>query len=688
MKKPKYSDPLTSAADLARLAKRDPRALSNPNMPAETLLTSAEWYPVEVERNPALGIISLDDPVLYDELQHTIVKGWRDRMVTRLSEKHKRFLAIDCAGHVLPPVTRNPSVAHHAVEAAKQFMQGKISDEVLKVAGLAARAEADALVQAADDVLQREGKGLIERWKQYPVGRIELAAYDAAYTVGCDPRYVVITMEHAAYLPTPEARWQEAVWQANRVRHYYAIDHLEYQIPASIGQKLSAVGSKPRWSDPATPPEELIEEAKREPRTYLNPNLPFEELLKGAGQYPWYVAANPVTPLLQLEDPEAFKRLHETLRHGWLERAGLPLLSETSMRLYLVDCAEHALPMYKREYPDDPRLHDALQVARQFALHPTSAGKLQSAHALALKIASVLIPPFRAKYNPSPAYYAVSAVAQATAPKMTTRNVINGATTASWATQNAYGFEQTLDWQLGRILHYIFLEHPEYQTPETVGARKVADKNDPMATPAQLEALAKSKPQEALANPNCPVALWWELAAKYPMEAQASLLFEMLTLEEPGRWDALEKHWASAWIHFFTKKLSPKDDLLFAADCAERVLPIFESKRKGDFRMRQAIESARSWVEGRVPKSDLHKAWKNALLAAKEDSTWGASHAARAAAYPSGKGRDAASHAGSAVYNSVLEATYNSYAEAAKALAEEQLWQWHHLQAQLRRGPP
>ncbi len=37
---------------------------------------------------------------------------------------------------------------------------------------------------------------------------------------------------------------------------------------------------------------------------------------------------------------------------------------------------------------------------------------------------------------------------------------------------------------------------------------------------------------------------------------------------------------------------------LWAAECAEHVLPLFEASRPGDVRPRQAIEAARSWVRG------------------------------------------------------------------------------------------
>jgi hypothetical protein len=37
----------------------------------------------------------------------------------------------------------------------------------------------------------------------------------------------------------------------------------------------------------------------------------------------------------------------------------------------------------------------------------------------------------------------------------------------------------------------------------------------------------------------------------------------------------------------------------WALDCAERVLPIFEAHRPGDFRPRRAVDIGRAWLPGR-----------------------------------------------------------------------------------------
>ena len=61
---------------------------------------------------------------------------------------------------------------------------------------------------------------------------------------------------------------------------------------------------------------------------------------------------------------------------------------------------------------------------------------------------------------------------------------------------------------------------------------------------------------------------------------------------------------------------------LFAADCAERVLPIFERERPGDDRPRKAIAAARDYANGDIDAA----AWAAARAAA-----WAAAEAADAA---------------------------------------------------------
>ena len=60
---------------------------------------------------------------------------------------------------------------------------------------------------------------------------------------------------------------------------------------------------------------------------------------------------------------------------------------------------------------------------------------------------------------------------------------------------------------------------------------------------------------------------------------------------------------------------------LFACDCAERVLSIFERERPGDLRPRKAIETARRYATGDATDEELAAAWYAAWDAAWDAQT-------------------------------------------------------------------
>ena len=70
---------------------------------------------------------------------------------------------------------------------------------------------------------------------------------------------------------------------------------------------------------------------------------------------------------------------------------------------------------------------------------------------------------------------------------------------------------------------------------------------------------------------------------------------------------------------------------LWAASCAEHVLPLFESVRPDDPRPRQAIEKARAWVRGELLMSGS-RASAGAANSAARDLSGAPRHAAYAAA--------------------------------------------------------
>lgn len=88
---------------------------------------------------------------------------------------------------------------------------------------------------------------------------------------------------------------------------------------------------------------------------------------------------------------------------------------------------------------------------------------------------------------------------------------------------------------------------------------------------------------------------------------------------------------------------------LWAAACAEHVLPHFESARPADPRPRQAIEQARAWVRGETKMSQARAAAGHANAAAR-DLSGAARHAAYAAGQAAAVAHVAAHELGAAAY--------------------------------------
>jgi hypothetical protein len=88
---------------------------------------------------------------------------------------------------------------------------------------------------------------------------------------------------------------------------------------------------------------------------------------------------------------------------------------------------------------------------------------------------------------------------------------------------------------------------------------------------------------------------------------------------------------------------------LWAAACAEHVLPLFEAARPGDARPRQAIEAARAWVRGEIGMMASRAAGGHAMGAAR-DLKGAARHAAYAAGQAGAVPHVAAHELGAAAY--------------------------------------
>src|SRR6186997_3451291 len=122
---------------------------------------------------------------------------------------------------------------------------------------------------------------------------------------------------------------------------------------------------------------------------------------------------------------------------------------------------------------------------------------------------------------------------------------------------------------------------------------------------------------------------------------------------------------------------------VWAADCAEHVLHLFEQVQPADARPRQAIELARAWVRGEVPMSQARTAAGHAQAAAR-DLSGAARHAAYAAGQAAVVAHVAAHELGAAAYaiKAVRAAAPDGDSDAAGRL--ECRWQRDRLPAAIR----
>jgi hypothetical protein len=122
---------------------------------------------------------------------------------------------------------------------------------------------------------------------------------------------------------------------------------------------------------------------------------------------------------------------------------------------------------------------------------------------------------------------------------------------------------------------------------------------------------------------------------------------------------------------------------LWAAECAEHVLPLFEAARIQDLRPRQAIEHARAWARGEVTMMQARAAGGHAMGAAR-DLRGAARHAAYAAGQAGAVAHVAAHELGAAAYaiKAAVAAAQPDDAEAARR--KECAWQRDRLPEAIR----
>jgi hypothetical protein len=123
---------------------------------------------------------------------------------------------------------------------------------------------------------------------------------------------------------------------------------------------------------------------------------------------------------------------------------------------------------------------------------------------------------------------------------------------------------------------------------------------------------------------------------------------------------------------------------LWAADCAEHVLHLFNEAQPTDDRPAQAIAIGRAWARGEVPVGAAQAASVAAHAAARDVAEGAARCAARAAGHAVATAHMADHAPGGAVYAIKAIRAALPKAEAETAVAHEHQWQIEQLPDEIR----
>lgn len=603
-----WDDASLPPSELIKLAQKDPRVYQNPNLPWDTLLAGAMKYPWYVEHNPVLALLQLEDPEYYQRLEHRIRAGWRNAAVKSLSEKHRMMYAADCAERVLPifqsqyPHDSRPKKALYFL---RRYTMGQTTKEKLKT--------------ACQDVDGMDINSVSER----PANALA-SVLCAAKSYAKSGASHAISASYFALEAVPD-HTPEIVWQVERARYYYGLEHPEYVPPESIGGKT-------KFDDPAQDPDVLAKLSKRNHKTLLNPNLRWDALSDGARAHPMLAEQNPALVLLSIEDPAKFVALQNMIAGGWVQVVSKSL-SEKNQRLFAADCAEHVLKNLESKLHPHGQASFAIYVARKLARGESSESDRASAKKAVIQSLKLL------DRNSSEHYAATSA---ASTCAKTTKEALReapwiakysagyaaspNAVSDEWS--NAAAAEQM--WQANRVRHYYQEEHPEYVPPESIGGKKKFD--DPNQEPEVLAKLSKKNPK-TLMNPNLPWDSLIEGARRHPLIVEKNPALALLSLEDAAKFRVLQGAINSGWTSAVAKALSKKHQRLLAADCAEHVLQNIEADPTKYSYPEVAISVARRFANGEASDEERELATEAATQFAYTVPAGAASKAAFAASW-------------------------------------------------------
>ena len=122
-------------------------------------------------------------------------------------------------------------------------------------------------------------------------------------------------------------------------------------------------------------------------------------------------------------------------------------LTEQEQRLIAADFAEHVLPLFEAQYPDDDRPRKAIEAARAFARGEMTKEQLASAEAAARAAATEAL----AEALKAPSSQAAAASAESAAACALKRYAMNASSVGASSAAMAAGYDAERAWQEERI---------------------------------------------------------------------------------------------------------------------------------------------------------------------------------------------------------------------------------------------
>jgi hypothetical protein len=127
---------------------------------------------------------------------------------------------------------------------------------------------------------------------------------------------------------------------------------------------------------------------------------------------------------------------------------------------------------------------------------------------------------------------------------------------------------------------------------------------------------------EQAKHPEAPIERLEQLAFGYPREVANNPLLPLLALEDPKRYLKLQQRIRLAPVYKSFNDMfdhsNRRTELLYVADCTERILWVYERRFPGDLRPHQMVEANKAYVSGRIRQEERLLVRKKARSAEEE----------------------------------------------------------------------